>query len=511
MNSNTVRTLDTGTELFVDDMLIASKRDVRRTLHQCEKHNVSVLKPDPDNPWEHGGPDQSRRVHLYGTTLYDAAYGKYRMWYMCRMGPHWRFQANEIPGLYVPRTDRNPSTYRGQTHDAYGRKFVENDRGDLTCYAESDDGLTWTKSNLGLFEFNGNPNNNIVWDLHGACVFRDDDEPNPQRRYKMIGFCRRYRNIFLLMSPDGIRWDDSDYLEPVADRDNEGAFNVIYDKTRDLFRAYALIRGNDKDARRMIAYTESPRLEGPWEPLEPMFGATDVDDEVGAQRYGADRAEIHNMSGFLYHNIYIGIAGVLYVTGPGAAEHEIPVDGPIDAQLVCSRDGFNWDYPDSIRTPIIPRGESSTFDTGMIMGTAIEPIITDDEIHWYYTGTVHTHGAMMKDRHKEIGLAKWRLDGFVSLDTDAEEGIVETVPLRIPDGGFEINADASGGQVKVEVLTADGQVQPGFSIDDCILLTGDNVRHSVQWKSAMLANATQPLRLRFVLNCAKLYAFRVGV
>ena len=36
---------------------------------------------------------------------------------MCRMGPHWRFKANEIPGLYVPRSDRNPSTYRGKTHD----------------------------------------------------------------------------------------------------------------------------------------------------------------------------------------------------------------------------------------------------------------------------------------------------------------------------------------------------------------------------------------------------------
>ena len=507
MNSDTVHILDTGTELFVDDILIASKHGVTRTLHQGVKHDVPVLEPDPDNPWEHGGPDQSRRVHLYGTTLYDAAYGKYRMWYMCRMGPHWRFDANEIPGLYVPRPT---STYRGQTHDAYGRKFVENDRGDLTCYAESTDGLTWTKPNLGLFEFNGNPNNNIVWDLHGACVFRDDDEPDPQRRYKMIGFCRRYRNIFLLVSPDGIRWDDSDFLEPIADRNNEGAFNVIYDKKTDLFRAYALIRGNDKDARRMIAYTESPRLEGPWKPLEPMFGATDADDEIGVQRYDADRAEIHNMSGFLYHNIYIGIPGVLYVTGPGAAEHEIPVDGPIDAQFVCSRDGFNWDYPDANRTPIIPRGESGTFDTGMIMGTAIEPIITDDEIHWYYTGTEHTHGAQMKDRHKAIGLAKWRLDGFVSLDAD-EEGVVETVPLQIPGGGLEINADASGGQVKVEVLTADGQVQPGFSIDDCVPLTNDNIRHAVRWKSTTLANATQPLRLRFVLNRAKLYAFRVGI
>ena len=510
VNLNTVHILDPGTELFIDDALIASKHGVKCTLHQGIKHSVPVLEPDPNYPWEHGGPDQSRRVHLYGTTMYDAAYGKYRMWYMCRMGPHWRFKANEIPGLYVPRSDRNPSTYRGKTHDVYGRKFVENDRGDLTCYAESDDGLTWTKPNLGLFEFNGNPNNNIVWDLHGACVFRDD-ESDPQKRYKMIGFCRRYRNVFLLTSPDGIRWDDSDYLEPVAERSNEGAFNVIYDNRTDLFRAYGLTRDKDKDARRMIAYTESPHLEGPWKPLEPMFRATYQDDEVGAERYGADRAEIHNMSGFLYHNIYIGITGVLYVTGPGAAEHEIPVDGPIDAQLVCSRDGFNWDYPDSNRTPIIPRGEEGTFDTGMIMGTSTQPIITDDEIRWYYTGTEHTHGAAMKDRHKAIGLAKWRLDGFASLDADETEGVVETVPLRIPNGDLEINADASEGQVSVEVLTTDGQVQQGFSIDDCVPLTSDNIRHSVQWKSATLDNAKQPLRLRFVLNSASLYAFRVGV
>lgn len=511
MNLSNVHTLSHGTELFIDDALIASKTGVKRTLHQCVKHNVPVLEPDPNNLWEHGGPDQSRRVHLYGTTMYDESYGKYRMWYMCRMGPHWRFKANEIPGLYVPRPDRKPSTYRKKTHDAFGRKFVENDRGDLTCYAESSDGVTWTKPNLGIFEFNGNPNNNIVWDLHGACVFRDDDESEPQKRYKMIGFCRRYRNVFLLTSPDGIRWDDSEYLEPVADRSNEGAFNVIYDDKCDMYRAYALIRGSDKDARRMIAYTESSRLEGPWKTLEPIFGASKQDDEVGKEKYGADRAEIHNMSGFLYHNIYIGIAGVLYVTGPGAAEHEIPIDGPIDAQLVYSRDGINWDYVDANRTPIIPRGETGTFDTGMIMGTATQPIIIDDEIHWYYTGTEHTHGAAMKDRHKAIGLAKWRLDGFVSLDADESEGVVETVKMEIPDSSLEINADASKGKIGVEVLTADGKVQPGFSLDDCVPMTGDNIRHYVAWKSATLAQAEQPLKLRFVMNNAKLYAFRLGM
>ena len=56
MNSNTIHTLNAGTELFIDDALIASKRGVTRTLHQCVKHDVPVLEPDPDNSWEHGGP-----------------------------------------------------------------------------------------------------------------------------------------------------------------------------------------------------------------------------------------------------------------------------------------------------------------------------------------------------------------------------------------------------------------------------------------------------------------------
>ncbi|MCG9127462.1 hypothetical protein JT359_07680 [Candidatus Poribacteria bacterium] len=507
MNENPLTT--SGTHLFLDDELISSKQNVIRTIHECKKHPIPVLEPDPDNPWEHGGPDQSRRVHLYGTTMYDEVYGKYRMWYMCRMGPHWRFEANEIPGLYVPRPGRNPSTYRGKTHDSYGRKFVENDRGDLTCYAESDDGLIWKKPNLGIFEFNGNPNNNIVWDLHGACVFRDDKESDIQKRYKMIGFCRRYRNVYLLTSPDGIRWDDSNYLEPVAERNNEGGFNVVYDKSTSLFRAYCLTRDKDKDARRMIDYTESQSLEGPWKPLEPMFRATELDDEIGSSRYNPDRAEIHNMSGFLYHNQYVGIAGVLYVTGPGAAEHEIPVDGPIDAQLVCSRDGFNWDYPDDIRTPIIPRGGDDAFDRGMVMGTATQPIITENEIHWYYTGTEHTHGAMMKDRHKAIGLAKWRLDGFASMDANQKTGIIETITIDLPVKTLEINGDASNGEIGVEVLSEDGKVQQGFSIDDCLSLTDDEIHHQVKWKNVSITQATQPLRLRFILNNASLYSFRL--
>ena len=82
MNSRTIQTLDSNTELFFDDTLIMSKQGVTRTIHPGKKHETPVLYPDPDKPWEHGGNDQSKRIHLYGTTMYDSEIDKYRMWYM---------------------------------------------------------------------------------------------------------------------------------------------------------------------------------------------------------------------------------------------------------------------------------------------------------------------------------------------------------------------------------------------------------------------------------------------
>ena len=495
--------LDYGTELFVDDMLIDTKRGVKRTLHPARKLDKPVLTPDM--PWEQGGVNGCRRLNLYGTTMFDQRMDKYRMWYMCRMGPT---HGHTIPGLYVPRPKGGQNAaFMGSRQDKYGRVFSDNDRGDLTCYVESDDGIEWTRPDLGVFKFNGSPDNNIVWDLHGACVFRDEEASNPDELYKAIGFCRRYRNVFLLTSPDGIRWDDSKWLDPILDRENEGPFNVVYDEKKRIFRAYSHGRDTNEDSRRMVYYTESPSLTGPWKELAPMLRADAHDDEIGKQKYNAIRAEIHDMSAFPYHNMHIGIAGMLYVIGAGAPG--MPIDGPIDAQLVHSRDGVNWTHFDQERTPIIPRGGADSFDWGMIMGTAKEPIIRDDEIHWYYNGTAMTHGTDLDERVASIGLAIWRLDGFVSLDAGTDVGVVETVPLNIPAGQLEINADAASGSVCVEVLTADGQVQEGFSADACQVMKGDSVRHNVRWAEKTLSQAQQPLRLRFLMKNSDLYAFRL--
>ena len=509
--------------LLLDEALIQEEDGITREVQPCAKIPF-VMEPDPDKLWEYCGPGMSKRIHLYGTALYDDLAGKYRMWYFGRMGPHWRVPDGnyQIPELYVPRTDERPFHCNGVTADRYGRPFVDNDRGDLTLYAESDDGINWTKPELGIFTFNGSAANNIIWDLHGASVFIDRDEENPDQRYKAIGFCRRYRSIFLLTSPDGIHWHDNvtvslpgqgrthNCLEPVVKRSNEGTFNVTWDPVDSVYRAYSLQRFDDSEKRRVICYSESPSLAGPWKDSYPILEPGNWDDEIARRRYGALRAEFHNMSAFRYGSLHIGLLGVLYVTAeqiPGE-KNQIPCDGPIDGQFVYSRDGISWQHADRTRTVALPRGAGDAFDRGMIIGTAKEPIIEGDEIHWYYTGCEHTHGEVdMEKRVKRLGRATWQRDRFVALAA-ASEGIIVTKLLHLPAGAgaLEVNADAAGGQLHVELCRPDGRVLDGFSRTDCLPLQTDDLHWQVRWKNEQPA-IEGAVQIRFLLDRSKLYSF----
>jgi hypothetical protein len=88
------------------------------------------------------------------------------------------------------------------------------------AYAESRDGIRWDKPNLGLVEFNGNKNNNLV-SIEPAdhpfavandyvSVLRDEADPDPERRYKMVYIAylpqQRHSTGITAVSADGLRW-----------------------------------------------------------------------------------------------------------------------------------------------------------------------------------------------------------------------------------------------------------------------------------------------------------------
>ena len=65
--------------------------------------------------------------------------------------------------------------------------------------------------------------------------------------------------------------------------------------------------------------------------------------------------------------------------------------------------------------------------------------------------------------------------------------------------------------VRVEVQEADGKPAPGFMLDDCSELMGNEIERAVTWRrggGGLSSLAGKPLRLRFVMKDADLFAMR---
>ena len=84
---------------------------------------------------------------------------------------------------------------------------------ETTAYAESTDGINWTKPNLGIVEYNGSTQNNLVWKSPGSHNFTPflDANPNaaPDAKYKALAkgvVSGGAHGLYAFKSPDGINW-----------------------------------------------------------------------------------------------------------------------------------------------------------------------------------------------------------------------------------------------------------------------------------------------------------------
>lgn len=154
-------------------------------------------------------------------------------------------------------------------------------------------------------------------------------------------------------------------------------------------------------------------------------------------------------------------------------------------------------------------GDIGSFDAGCILCSVDRPIVQGDEVWHFYTAINTMHGGPMPPKTATIARASWRLDGFVPFDAGHFGGTVETVPLTLPSGQLVVNADASQGSLAVELLSPEGETVPGYSSQDCTAVDSDSVRHVIRWQNNQGVPTDQPLRLRFHLDTAQLYSFRV--
>ncbi len=459
-------------QLFVDDYLIASKKNVVRRYHPFRKHKDNPLIV-VDKPWE---------AHVVNVcTVLPGENGTgFRMYYYC-----W-------------------------TEDKASRKR----RGSFMCYAESKDGLEWQKPNLGLYEWDGDgtKNNNIL-PGSAAHVMFTPWESDPNKRYQGVTGGRYHA----FASPDGIHWKQESKKTIISGGDTS---HFYWDPHSKRFRCTVKGGGNAYVSgevsglrRRVVGFSETTDLTQ-FPPLRMVMAPDDVDD-LWCEPGTVQRTHFYACPVLPYETMYVGFLQIYRAEEPEGYFH-----GPLWVELVSSRDGIHWlrTEPDTTvreiyslqntsRLPLLNIGKFREFDDGMVI--APTPLLVGDELWLYYTGYDELHDWL--PYKSAIGLAKLRKDGFASLDADALPGEVLTKRFANARGPLQVNYNARGGSVRVEILDVEGSVIPGYSRDECEALTGDSVRQEVAWRNKReIPSSAGPVRFRFILDQAGLYSFNAG-
>jgi hypothetical protein len=134
-----------------------------------------------------------------------------------------------------------------------------------------------------------------------------------------------------------------------------------------------------------------------------------------------------------------------------------------------------------------------------------------DKLYFYVSGRAGVPGVRASGV-SSTGLAMLRRDGFASMDAGESEGALTTRPLRFSGRYLFVNADASAGELRAEVLDREGRVMAPFSRDNSIPIRTDKALEAVRWKGAkdLSRFGGKPVKFRFYLRNGRLYAFWVS-
>lgn len=385
----------------------------------------------------------------------------------------------------------------------------------LLAYAESDDGETWVKPSTGVVDFDGSTENNLVLGMNttegrpvqSPMVFFDPIAESA-RRIKLIyrGLENGKPCIYACKSDDGIHWVH--YDEPILKDYFSDTHNVVrLDPVRNAyvgyFRGWTDFESGVRHGRRTIAYAQTQKFDT-WPKPETIVAADRLD--------GPDTD--------IYTNAFTPWPGThSYLMFPAFYQRSRDVT---EVHMLTSRDGIKWERPS--REPIIPSGEPGTPSVGSMYAGAGLVETARGDVSLVLTPYTTTHNQDSKpgvpwgpERSPGYYFARWRKDGFASLDA-ASEAYFSTVPFTFDGERLEVNLwTRYGGEVSFELVDAseetrerDAEPVPGRTFDDCDAITGDHVKHVVTWRGESNVDALtgRPVRLRVKMRRARLYSLQ---
>lgn len=456
-------------ELFTDRYLIDRLDGCVHQLHHPLHADVALTF---DKPWEGA-------ASFYHTVLYDEPLRVYRLY------------------------------YRGWPI-AQGRK--EYDSPAVICLAESGDGITWRRPNLGLHEIDGSRDNNVLLTkddgTHAFAPFIDrHPAARPNQRYKALGLVEGKGGLRAYASADGIRWSSMS-PEPVLTKGTFDSQNVPFWSESE--RRYVVYYRTGSEAadpkefkgKRTISRATSNDFLHWTDPVQMDFSGTPIEELYTNQTHPYYRAP----------HIYIALPkrfnpGRRTLTDQQAAAldiHHTQVQGVSDTVLMTSRGGTQYDrtFMESFIRPGPDPGNWGARSTAASCGVVQT---SDTEMSLY----VIRHYCQPTAYLERMTL---RIDGFASVQGPYAGGMMTTRPFTFEGDDLVLNMSTSGiGQVRVAVLDETGAPLPHYSLDDCPPLYGDVIEKAVIWNDGRRLGALRgrAVRLRYELKDADVYSMRI--
>ncbi|RIH67058.1 hypothetical protein D1164_01090 [Mariniphaga sediminis] len=450
-------------EIFVDKFLIEELKGVEIIKHTPKDEGAVLLF---DHPWE-------GNFSGYSTIIKDG--GLYRAYYR---------------GVREAGKDGNEN--------------------EVTCYAESKDGIHWEKPKLGLFEINGTKENNIILAnaapvTHNFSPFLDAN-PNVDKnqKYKALGGTSK-TGLIAYVSADGIRWkklkEDAVFKKGVFDSQNVAFWSESENQYVCYFRIWSDGGFSEYKGYRTVGRTTSKDFVNWTEPVKMTFGNTPMEHLYTQQTSPYFRAP----------HIYVAIGG-RFMPGRQVLTEEQAKSFNVDpgyfkdcsdAVFMTSRGGSVYDrtFMEAFIRPGIGLDNwvsRSNYPALNVVQTGPEEMsiyVNQD----YAQPTAHLHRYSL------------RIDGFASLSAPYKGGEFVTKPFTFSGDELEINYSTSAaGEIKFEIQDQDGKPIPGYTLEDSQVIIGNEISRIVSWKNSgnLKKLNSKIVRLRVYMKDADLFSIR---
>lgn len=492
------------TTLFsFDQGSIPFTENLRIKMRQPVKHPGNPMVPRGPK----GAPD-SWAVQFYGSVVREAG-GKFRMWYVAAGDDR------------LDRSVARSSPWR-------------------VAYAESTDGVTWTKPSLGLVEYNGSKENNLVsFDTPPLGILNVkvlyEPEAAPAERYKMSAHAwfskgkkgSRFGTLAVFTSPDGLSWKSVNGIKPV-DAELERSDLLLpwahYEAAGGLYKWDGLYYTSGQNAYaaalpyhgRVVRSFVSGDFKH-WDPASAVgFVRTAQHDLLGPGKSRDGEQTHEGISVWNRGNVLLGTYGIWH----GDLEWR---GVSIDLGFVLSTDGVSFREP-AHDWKFISYGKDDEWDQGgVLQGQGFENV--GDQTYVYY-GAWDPRGWEGSPPRGGVGIATVPRDRFG--DLVVEKASIGNGEYQVPDltasfltadvplkgkaaQGFYLNAEGLGEQaaLKVELLTADLKPIPGFSGADAAIVRQNGFQTPVAWKGqTRVEGLPERIRIRVIYDGLKMEDIR---